>query len=1804
MASEKRKAAVADRPSKRSKADQPNGGSSERTASQQTSATKPKKDIEAQRNPVKSSILQAEDRAFPRGGADVLTPLERRQIKIDAERDVLFEQSGQKKPVSDEYGDEDDLEDADEGGAAPAKKRKKTGKKKTDGTAQGETSQVKVQGLSYKTLAPGCLVLGQVTAITSRDVALALPNNLTGFIPLTSISDRINQRIEALLNEVEKEADADEEDDNEDIDLRSLFYIGQYLRAHVTSTSEETTSNGMKKTKRRIELSVEPKLANAGFIASDVKENFMVQASVRSVEDHGLVMDLGLDDDAYKGFVSKKELGKSCDIAKVQEGQVMLCNVTGTATGGKVIKLCPDTTRMGDAAKHTLTSASTIDAFVPGTAVEVLVTEIGKGGMVGKIMGMLDATADIIHAGAGGRQTDAFKKTKAGQKIIARVICTFHTADSKKVGVSLLENAIGLKQRQTSGKKAVRTLESSEIVEEAKVIQVEPAVGVFFDLGIPGYPGYAHISKLSDGKIDALFEQSGEFKLDSVHRARVIGFNPIDGVYNLSLQKSVLEQAFLKLEDVQVGQHVQAKVEKIILGAKGITGVLVNLAEGVSGLIPHMHMSDVVLQHPEKRFREGFPVKARVLSVDPEKHQLRLTAKKTLVNSDAKLWKEYTDIQEGDESPGTIIIIKPNGALVQFYGNVRGWLPVAEMSEAYISDPNQHFRVGQTVNVRATLVEAKEQELRVSCKDPALFSESQQGAWDQVKPGQLVTVTVVELAADHITVNLQDSSLKATLRVSHLSDGSESKNQSALKQIRAGQKLADLVVLDKVENRHLIHLSNKPSLVKAAKSNKLIVSFDSVKTNEEVSGFVRNITPDGVFIEFGSGIVGYLPKSQVTLDKLPLPAFGLRRDQSITARIASVDTTSKRFSLSQREEKQTTKPTKPTEDVTGAALVNAVDGESKTIADFSLGKLTQARIVSVKDTQLNVQLADNIQGRVDVSEAFGKWDDINDRKHPLRKFKPKQVIPVRILGVHDARNHRFLPISHRQAKIPVFELTAKVDSPLDSESDLLTVDKIQVGSSWVAYVNNITDKCLWVNLSPNVRGRIDLMDVSDDVSLLQELGENFPVGSALKVKVKAVDAANNRLDLTAASGTSKPIESIHDVSVGMIVAGKIFKVTDRSVTVALSDKVNGAVPLTEMADDLEDARPGNFNKNDIIRACVVDVDVPNKRLFLSVRPSKILSSSLSVEDPSITSLTQLKVSDIVRGFVKLVRDNGIIVALGPRVEAFVRISDLSDAFIKDWKSAFEVDQLVKGKILSVDPALNHVQMSLKASHVDKSYVPPQSWSELETGDVVTGKVRKVEDFGVFIDVDNTQPRVSGLCHRSQIADKQVVDIKKLYDAGDVVKAKILSIDMDKKRISFGLKASLFQDQDDVDEDEEMEDGEDFTQFDEDEASDEDGGVELDLSAVQDAESEDDDAASEMSVDDETPAAATSGGLKTTGFDWTGDSLDPSTTAAVSDTEGDATVSKKRKRKAQTFEDKTGDLDANGPQSNADYERLLLTSPHSADLWIQYMAFQLRLSEVQATRDIGRRALRTIHMREMDAKLDVWIALLNLEVSYGDEESVAAVFNEAVQVQDPYTVHERMAEIWTAAGRIEKADEAYAAMAAKKEFRTSSDLWVRYATFLFEKADDAAKARGLLSRALLSVHEREKRALTSRFAGLEFKTSNGDAERGRTIFEGLVAEWPKWTQGWDMWVDLERGLLKRSESEDDEDTKNDALGRVRGLFERMTKGKMKKRRARFVFKRWLEFEEQEGTTRDVERVKALAKEYVEKMAEKGEEEDDE
>lgn len=1817
MASIKRRAVTDERPIKKAKYSKE---LSEQRSAKPPKTTKVPDEAAGERKALPKSVLQQEDRAFPRGGGSVLTPIEQKQIKAEAERDVLYEQeTGRTVGEEKENGDLFDQH----GSSVHSKKKQKKRRHSSENAAKLEASGIRIQGLSYKNVTVGTAVLGCVTAVTSRDVALALANNLTGYVPITAISEKLNARIEKLLEDEGDTGNAEDEDG--DIDLKKLFYVGQWLRATVTATSSEA-ADPSGKSKRHIELTIDPRHVNGNLDADAVVSNSMIQASVRSVEDHGAVVDVALSDSSIKGFISKKDLSTTYKLDDLQEGQVMMCLVTGKGSNGKVLKLSPDATPFSAASGNksiaSVREAPSIQSFQPGTAVDVLVTEAGPGGVAGKVMGMLDVTADTVHSNAAHGE-ELSKKYKVGSKTKGRIIWVIPQDDaSSRVGISLLDHLLVLPpppsrlpenanpKLRSQANELEQQLPISSITADAVVSHVLAERGIFLTLPSEASgeaaSAFAHISQISDGRIDTITSNSGPYKVGSTHKVRIMSYNPLDKLYYVSLKPSILSQTFLRIEDVNVGELVKGTVDRLILGAKGVTGILVKLSDSITCLVPEMHLSDVQLRNPERRYKEGFPVKGRILSVDLDKRHIRLTLKKSLIDEgeSTSIWKDYAELKPGMATKGTIINLLPTGAVVQFYGNIRAWLPVAEMSDAYIDVPEKHFRLGQIVSVRIVSVEPELEEMKVSCKDPGSFGVEQQDAWDQLSGGAVLSGTVTEKASDSVILELENG-LKGLVRIGHLSDGSLEKAEKALKKIHVGQKLAELVVLHKMERSRHVALTRKPAMVADAKTGDLIRSVEGALQGKKYNGFVRNVTPEGVYMEFVNGAVGLIPKTLIAREMLSQPAFGLIKDQSLSAWVMSVDTARERFTLTMREPKDTAEA--PISQPTSVATVaNPVDQAISSMADLSLGRITKAHVISVKSTQINVRLGDNVQGRVDVSEVSDSWDDIANKKRPLQAYKPGDIIPVKVLGIHDARNHRFLPISHRQGSIPVFELSAK-RSRIDRGDDSgLTVDSVEIGSQQLAFINNHGDNCVWVNLSPNVRGRITFMDLSDDLGKLQDLNRNFPIGSALQVTVKSINHVANRLELSAKAGTESQKVDIQSLSPGMVIPARVTRLSERSITVQLSDSLAAPISLVEMSDDYEQLNIGQYRKNDIVRVCVIDVDQPNKKLYLSLRSSKVLSSSLHVEDPQVTNYTQLKRGDIVRGFVKNVGDKGIYVQLGARVDAFVRVSELSDQYIKDWKASFEVDQLVKGRIISVDADAKLCQLSLKVSHLDKNFKPPMTINDLEPGMFVTGKVRKVEEFGAFIDIDDTQPRVSGLCHKSEVAAQRVADVRKLYSAGDIVKAKILKVDVEARKISLGLKASYLADGSD---DEEMKDDDNRNaevgapdSDSEDHLDALDANVDVGPGDVQDMQSDDDTSSQSANTDDDKDVSMAGSGLKTTGFDWTGDVADTTMNHADSDSEAEAATSKKRRRNKREIKvDLTGDLDKYGSRSASDFERQLLGQPNDSGLWVQYMAFQLGLSEAQKAREIAERALRTIHIREVDEKANVWIAWLNLEVEYGDEERVDEVFNQACQVQDPLEMHEKLASIYIDSGKHDKADAVFEKIVGNKSSRASPEVWLNYATFLMSTLKTPLRARSLLSRALQSVSTNEHRLLTAKFAALEFHSPQGDAERGRTIFEGLVAEWPKWTSGWDMWIDLESSKMSHAPNEE---AKTEAVRKVRALFERAASQKMKKRRAQYVFKRWLEFEEAEGNGKTTERVKALAKDYVEAQMAKGGDEKEE
>jgi rRNA biogenesis protein RRP5 len=465
----------------------------------------------------------------------------------------------------------------------------------------------------------------------------------------------------------------------------------------------------------------------------------------------------------------------------------------------------------------------------------------------------------------------------------------------------------------------------------------------------------------------------------------------------------------------------------------------------------------------------------------------------------------------------------------------------------------------------------------------------------------------------------------------------------------------------------------------------------------------------------------------------------LKKGQVVTATVVSVDTQLRRSQLSL---KTPVEAASITEDGQTEAI-HPLDDTIKFIEDYTPGRLTFAKVLAVKQTQANVALAENLQGRIDVSEVVDSVS--SDDELPLKQLQKGSILQVRILGFHDAKTHRYLPLTHRKSNTQTtLELSCKPSHIATNPLPMQILDDIKIGEKYPAYINKFTGEYVWLNISPTIRGRMHILNLTDRVEKLSTLSSSYPIGAGLSVTVLGKTDDGKYLNFSRGKNV---IREIKDVSVGSILPGRVSKVLETGLIVQISDNVLGKVGLTDLSDTYSSKTMETYHENSIVRVCVLEVDTLNKRIALSMRATRTLSSSAKQTDREISSISDIKVGEIIRGFVTNVADSGLFVSLARNIVGRVLIRDLSDQFLKDWKSHFKVNQLVKAKVLSIDIEGEKVGLSLKPSIVDGKGAG-KGFDEISEGDRIAGVVSRVEDYGLFIKLDGYS--LSGLCHRSEV----------------------------------------------------------------------------------------------------------------------------------------------------------------------------------------------------------------------------------------------------------------------------------------------------------------------------------------------------------------------------------------------------------------------------------------------------------------------
>ena len=194
-------------------------------------------------------------------------------------------------------------------------------------------------------------------------------------------------------------------------------------------------------------------------------------------------------------------------------------------------------------------------------------------------------------------------------------------------------------------------------------------------------------------------------------------------------------------------------------------------------------------------------------------------------------------------------------------------------------------------------------------------------------------------------------------------------------------------------------------------------------------------------------------------------------------------------------------------------------------------------------------------------------------------------------------------------------------------------------------------------------------------------------------------------------------------------------------------------------------------------AKIKEVDAKENRFILSRR--EVVEAATAAARAEVFG--KLAVGDVVTGKVARITSFGAFIDLGG-VDGLVHLTELSHERNVSPKSVVTVGEEIEVKILDLNEEEGRVSLSLKAT-------TPGPWDGVEQklakGDVVEGTVKRLTDFGAFVEV---LPGIDGLVHVSQISHKRIENPKEALKVGQEVKVKVLEVNADAERVSLSIKA--------------------------------------------------------------------------------------------------------------------------------------------------------------------------------------------------------------------------------------------------------------------------------------------------------------------------------------------------------------------------------------------------------------------------------
>ena len=440
----------------------------------------------------------------------------------------------------------------------------------------------------------------------------------------------------------------------------------------------------------------------------------------------------------------------------------------------------------------------------------------------------------------------------------------------------------------------------------------------------------------------------------------------------------------------------------------------------------------------------------------------------------------------------------------------------------------------------------------------------------------------------------------------------------------------------------------------------------SFEKQERVTGVIFGKVKGGFTVDL-SGATAFLPGSQV--DIRPVRDLGPLMGTPQPFQILKIDRRRGNIVVSRR-----------------AVLEESrAEARSELVSNLQEGQVLQGVVKNITDYGAFVDLG-GVDGLLHVTDIA--WQRIS---HPSEALQIGETVEVQVI--------RFNPETQR-ISLGMKQLQA---DPWESVEG-----KFPIGSKLEGRVTNITDYGAFVELEAGVEGLVHVSEMSWTKKNVHP-GKIVSTSQQVEVMVLDVDLGKRRISLGLKQCSGNPWEEYSAANpAGTEIEGEIRNITEFGLFVGLTEEIDGLVHLSDISwEATGEAALEGFNKGDMVKAKILDVDIDKERISLGIKQL--------TDDPFAGQMDSHRKGEVVTCTVTQLTDNGIEVSVGESLTGFIRRADLSRDRAEQRADRFAVGEKVDAVITNIDRKTRKLTLSIKARETAEEKQAVEEYGSSDSG---------------------------------------------------------------------------------------------------------------------------------------------------------------------------------------------------------------------------------------------------------------------------------------------------------------------------------------------------------------------------------------------------------------------------------------------------------------------------------------------------------